>query len=632
MRNILKNVSILLFTIMLLGIALVDGYSAEKNPEGSGRNKQVQYLIEQLYQQLEHSQWKGQDPYFYPIHKFLIRYQPAGLFPSQISFGHFFREIVKNQPGLYSLGKVFVLGDDNMFTTALIVQVLLEAESLGGISIDSEMLFSATWAMLEHKDKNLPVNLPAFGFYKQRFSDGHWEQTPLNIKGLMNRLAWQMYGIHRLLRLGGLDISESKWFQSPGINKLISEGSPDEMLQRFQMPADIDDTGLAIGFGIMLAESAALHPDAVELWREYNFDYSQLFAHMTHFTYRPFSSDTSRNLIDPRTYHWMRSYLATVDNPKVDFLTTWMQNVYEHPHLGNSVTYVPLNMNNVEPTVCANFLFGWHKFVLSVLGEDALFSDSTFWESYRQTADLLCWLVNNNLIETYVDIMFLYYPTVYQFYWSMARNLHLLENAARQAAISQVAVDQVRREWGEALRAAGTRQLLAMKEDTLGICYWQTDIKHVDDRIFCTALVVNCLMDIWTVAVDGDAPTLCWIGSTPLEVRQAVERGVCFLLESATQRKHSLENLCFSGSVKGYKTLPFLFPMNSTDKYQGVEIYGVRGLIPEESYQRQFQAHEARFPEGGLGKKSQYFTYWTSPAFTRAVTILALTKYQNLAK
>ncbi|CAF4407574.1 unnamed protein product, partial [Adineta steineri] len=74
------------------------------------------------------------------------------------------------------------------------------------------------------------------------------------------------------------------------------------------------------------------------------------------YAYRPFSQDSDKNTIDPRTYYWLRDFIR--DNPQAIIVTTWAQNLTEVKKIAHRGIRMPFNLNNVDVTVSANVLYG----------------------------------------------------------------------------------------------------------------------------------------------------------------------------------------------------------------------------------------------------------------------------------
>ena len=82
-----------------------------------------------------------------------------------------------------------------------------------------------------------------------------------------------------------------------------------------------------------------------------------------------------------------------------------------------------------------------------------------------------------------------------------------------------------------------------------------------DDCLFTTAQAVNILLATWTVHQKG-SNTLKWKSSVPQLAKNLVDSSVNWLKENILKNKYKHMNAFFSGSVKGFKTVPFWYPAN----------------------------------------------------------------------
>ena len=426
-----------------------------------------------------------------------------------------------------------------------------------------------------------------------------------------------------------IDGSDLLWLQSPGVVDLITKGDMSELLERFNMPSDADDTGWALCLGATLKESAGKFSDAAQLWDRSNLDTSAIMDRIKRYAYRPNGKDQAVNIIDPRTYYWMRSYLRQNSEPDVAVMTTWMQHPYEGRQFGNRHTKLPMNMNNVDPTVCSNLILGINKALTAYPDQAGRGFDREFQACYLDTVRLLCWALDNELVTHEPDVTVLYYPTTTHFLWSMARNLHHLEGASTVPALPFAAMQQAKRSLAGSLRQHGTKQLLDQAKcgDNEGMAYWPGTLENGEDRVYGTALAINALLDIWTRESCVPGEKLVWIDGTPSDVKDTVSSGVHWLCDAITVAKLPMYNACFSGSVKGYGTLPFIFPLNVRETHDDLIIFGVRGMMPEDEFEQSLEEKRVSIRSGTLGKRSEIFTHWSSPAITQAVSLLAFSKF-----
>jgi len=420
---------------------------------------------------------------------------------------------------------------------------------------------------------------------------------------------------------------------APGTRAGFTQGKSKEFLKRFNMPPDTDDTGLALCLGASLKKSSEKFPDAAHLWDKNNHRFSEILKMIKHYAYRPFSENKDSNIIDPRTYYWMREYLQKQDKSNGLFITTWLQNVYEGRQFGNRFSKMPLNTNNVDPAVCANVLLGInHTLLLHSGDKTATGFDEEFQSCYLETFRLVCWVIDNNLASTHPDITFLYYPTIHHFYWIAARNLQLLETASKSSPLPFPVMDKARGLLVSSLRKQGTKQLLskANQDKHQGGLFWNGELQNKHDCVYGTSLAVNALLDIWTSQSGATDGLLIWRPDTPEEVKNSIRDGILWLYSEIDENKIRWENAFFSGSIKGLHTIPFIFPGNVMETVQDLTIYGFRGIMPENEYQ-QILAEKHSSMDGPLGKRSKAFTFWSSPVVTKAVVLLALAKFISLS-
>ncbi len=102
----------------------------------------------------------------------------------------------------------------------------------------------------------------------------------------------------------------------------------------FSIPSDADDTGcnLAVGAGLLNAHSKnrKFHAAAHRFFTTLSDPNVKAFEPYTRFAYRPFSTKTDENVIDSRSYMWLRDFLnERKESGEMDvvLITTWFQSV-----------------------------------------------------------------------------------------------------------------------------------------------------------------------------------------------------------------------------------------------------------------------------------------------------------------
>jgi len=89
----------------------------------------------------------------------------------------------------------------------------------------------------------------------------------------------------------------------------------------FKIPADFDDTFVNIGFGSLLAKYSVISSGPYQAWRSKNSKFVQAFEALKLYVYRPLSGNIDSDLIDPRTFYYLREYLYSVqDNDSLQHL------------------------------------------------------------------------------------------------------------------------------------------------------------------------------------------------------------------------------------------------------------------------------------------------------------------------
>lgn len=82
-----------------------------------------------------------------------------------------------------------------------------------------------------------------------------------------------------------------------------------------------------------------------------------------------------------------------------------------------------------------------------------------------------------------------------------------------------------------------------------------------DDCLFTTAQAINILIATWTVH-QNETGRLIWKVSVPQMVKSLVDSATNWLKENILGNNYKHMNAFFSGSVKGFKTVPFFYPAN----------------------------------------------------------------------
>lgn len=105
--------------------------------------------------------------------------------------------------------------------------------------------------------------------------------------------------------------------------------------------------------------------------------------------------------------------------PSVILPTTWILNTDEEIA---STLKMPFSVNNIDASVSINFLFG----LLYQMDQGEAIPSGEKRQMVRDVADMLVHVIEEVVAER-PDILLLYYPSRFDFYWFVARTLAFLE-------------------------------------------------------------------------------------------------------------------------------------------------------------------------------------------------------------
>ena len=257
------------------------------------------------------------------------------------------------------------------------------------------------------------------------------------------------------------------------------------------------------------------------------------------------------------------------------------------------------------------------------------------------------------------DLAQVYYPSHYNFLWYGSRSLFLLESSRRQGKSIPDALNQVYTHLSDVYRTDVVKYFQenvcsdkSSYADFLGVNDTNVFGKSEptgEDKIFSTAQTVNVLIASFTYFDEG-ARKLKWITDEKQinTIKIMINRSISWLLENVFQ--YQPFNCFFSGSVKSFNELPFLYPANVYQYLNGTSfdparftlerdafvdlIIGVRGYINETIYQRMISEKHFNVSTPtkfyGYNIPGNEFPFWSSQPYTYSVTLLALAQYNNL--
>jgi hypothetical protein len=335
-------------------------------------------------------------------------YRKSGLFRSEIRFNFF------GGPMLQRLrnGRFSYVYDNNMFSTAWIVTALLEANlyGKGAPQFDSDRLALALDSINTFNDKNRPSFNESLikTFWSQLFNEtvNTWQQQPTNLRGIAIRFYQRVNELEKLFEF--LNLNETI-FVFEMIKKLI-----DMCLQVLQIPPDFDDSFVNLGLGSVLSQRKQAYPEQFRKWLASNSALADFVNLTNKYTYKPFDSDLNKNLVDPRTYFYSRSFVekAAKKNQALSLFTTWVQNIDEQRELQQKGVSMPFNLNNVDVTVLANSIYGiTAAALLNVNNFSSLFMDSKeLVNTYLNSTKFVASMIRTNF-SSRPDLATMYYPS-----------------------------------------------------------------------------------------------------------------------------------------------------------------------------------------------------------------------------
>jgi len=250
------------------------------------------------------------------------------------------------------------------------------------------------------------------------------------------------------------------------------------IVQAFKIPADFDDTFVNIGLGSLLMEQRLSFPNAFVEWTLNNTKLELAFDALKTFSYCPFQQDLDCSLIDPRTFFYLRDFLYEYENQgDIALPATWAENITMQRTLFHKGVAMPFNLNNVDLTVTANVIYGITAAILTELKypSNAWF-DKELQQIYLNSTNLVAYQIAHNL-SSRPDLALTYYPSVYNFYWFVARTANLL-NAAKSLPFPVLAT--VRDTLNEALRGPATKTIMSAAENEGDMVYFDEFLGDAD--------------------------------------------------------------------------------------------------------------------------------------------------------
>ncbi|KAL3861277.1 hypothetical protein ACJMK2_007320 [Sinanodonta woodiana] len=601
--------------------------------------------IQRLFDKIYSLQVKRDEPFIPP----LFWEKHKGMYESDVKF------YFHGGPDMTLFRHSFKVYDDNMFATSWITSCLLEAYKFGnGPKPSEEQIVSAVASLKAYQDKNLNYTNSLMAFWPQHYNSTSktWVSYPDNLHNffeIVGDFNWTKVEDF-LKKLGFSDVALI-------MERLLAVRTM--YLGAFLLPPDFDDTFVNLGLGSLLSSLADDLPQSYEQWRSQNTNISSIFSALKRFAYRPLSNNYAVNLIDERTYVFLRFFLEKLqnDNEDIALIPTWVQDLKEEEVWAQRGVHIPGNTNNVDVTVAANGVFGITSAILNGLLEPEILDDPEMQQIYLNTSSLIGFMISTNF-SARRDLALLYYPSEFEFYWFVARTYAELRQFSKKGSLPHPVMKRVEDYLGESLKTNMTATILnAVISDGNTMIYFDDflgdgdldannkTVKYAEDRLYTTAMAVNALITTWTV-YDEKTKSLIWDKDTPTEVHHTIEKSANFLVNNVLDSNLKPWNAFFSGSIKGPTTYGG-YPLNMMEFFNGTVIpgdvhqfhyyensaIGVQGIIPETEYQELLKEKWfGRLPITefhGFNAYPDYWPFWCSEAYTYVTSLLALAKFKN---
>ncbi|XP_012938109.1 uncharacterized protein LOC101859330 [Aplysia californica] len=544
--------------------------------------------------------------------------------------------------------------DNNMFVTAWVTSSLLEASRHEDAPVPSDhQLDLALKFMSTNHDQNKPYNTSVMTFWQQVYnaSTKCYQSTPTNLIGAIE----MTYGmpieeIEKILeRLGFKQLAKD-------IESILEER--ETFARAFHIPPDFDDTFVNLGLGSLLYQMKDTIPGAWEIWSSQNTNISSVFTALKKYAYRPFSGDRSVNTIDTRTYFWIRGFLDEASAAKQDvaLVSTWVQDLSEVRTLFYKGVAMPFQVNNVDATVAANTVYGITSSVLSGLVSKQVLDDPGVEQIYLNTTSLITYALKNNMINR-PDLVLTYYPSQREFDWFVSRTFSEIVTARKKGPLPHSALETVYQMLRGALQEEMTHDILAKAQtggaeefyfdDFLGdgdLTHDNRTLVRGEDRIFTTAMAANALLYTWTEY--NDKTGKCQWADVPENVRETIAGCINWLTHHTLDGNYDPWNAFFSGSAKGFSSLPFWYPANRFEYLNGTAIHdrsnipnstfvlAMEGHVSPQTYEQMVKQTHFGMPTPvtfrGYNYGDGYFPLWSSVPYTYSTTMLALARYNSI--
>ncbi|XP_071111910.1 uncharacterized protein [Haliotis cracherodii] len=574
--------------------------------------------------------------------------EEQGMWPSDVKMNF------HGNPDYALFRQIFGIFDNNMFATTYITTCVAEARRHFDPAWYNQtigLVMNGINAIKRHHDLNVNYSNSLMTFWPQTYNNDSrvYNSYPVNLNDVIHLTEHlPLNATYAFLESLGLK----------DVDRIIHElvGMRNASTLEFHLPADFDDTFLNIGLGSMLAEMSLEYPGAYKLWSSHNTNTTSVFDALKYYAYRPFSGDQRVNTIDARSYYYLRPWLEQekAAGRDVALVPTWVQDTDEVRTWFDKGVMMPSNVNNVDVTVCANFIYAVTSGIIHGVLQPSLLDDPDIMQIYNDTARMIAFQVSTNFSDR-ADLALTYYPSVIEFYWLVARTYNKLqETLDGTGSLPHKGMDQVLVDFKAVLRSYASPRILAQGtpssiynlstlyfDDFLGAAdtdYSNKSASNPEDRRFTTSMALTALLTIWTTQ-DQHTGKMIWDADTPEDVKKAVNKTVTWVYYHSDGVQPAVPwNVIFAGSFKGFTMDTFEYPMNRLELFNGTKInktdirnekfiQGVEGFIPEDEYKNMMDELHTPTVNPGYNIDGDFFPFWSSEAYTHVIAMLGLGKF-----
>lgn len=216
-----------------------------------------------------------------------------------------------------------------------------------------------------------------------------------------------------------------------------------------------------------------INSEHYDFWNSFHSNKEAYYDRALKYAYRPFNPRLDLNKfgdeIDPRTYFVLKNFIEKKKEKGEDLIlpSTWLLTFDE---IIEGKLTMPFRTNNVDASVCANFLFG---ICYQILAEEiSLESKPELLQMTLNTVELLEFTVEE-ILQKRPTLMLVYYPSKYDFYWFIARIVHLLK---RNSDHLPEPLGEIKERLEKLMKGLGTEQILKSAKIEPGVdldrVYW----------------------------------------------------------------------------------------------------------------------------------------------------------------